>query len=180
VEAPLVTDATGTLVSVPDSTYHAYAVIEPSAAVYRYTSTSTNRDPKTGLGIQKWGWYGQYLLAYLDGGQVPTEQVTATDGKVQLRMTAQKLYYPRSQVSGKAVTLGQGYDVVEAKRGEPGYSPICQVFTYDAGNSLTADQLPRSAAEVVALYGATLQAPTRRVGDKSPVGDAYVYCLQAE
>jgi hypothetical protein len=185
VEVPVYTDtATGKLVSIPDSTYHAYAVIEPGAAVYRYTSTTAVRDPATGVGIQKWGWYGQYLLAYLDGGQIPTTQAMTTDGKPQVRMVAQKLYYPRSQVTvgtaNTTVTVGKGYDVVEARRGEPGYSPVCQVFTYDAGGPLTLDQLPKSASEVVARFGSTLRAPVKAVGDKSPVGDAYVYCLQAE
>jgi hypothetical protein len=183
VEVSLVPDATGKLVAVPDSTYHANAIIEPGAAVYRYTSTSSTKDPATGVGLQKWGWYGQYLLAYLDGGQIPTSQATV-GGKVQVSMVAQKLYYPRSQVTvggtAKTVSLGQGYDVLTAKRGEPGYSPVCQVLTYDAGSALTPDQLPKSAAEVEALYGGTLKAPTKGVGDKSPVGDAYVYCLQLE
>jgi hypothetical protein len=185
VEVPVYTDAaTGKLISIPDSTYHAYAVIEPGAAVYRYTSTATTKEPATGLGIQKWGWYGQYLLAYLDGGEIPTTQSTTATGTVQVRMTAQKLYYPRSQVTvgttNSTVTLGKGYDIVEGKRGEPGYSPVCQVFTYDAGGPLTPDQLPKSAAEVVARFGSTLRAPVKGVSDKSPVGDAYVYCLQAE
>ncbi len=184
VEVPLVADSLGKQVSVPDSTYHAHAVIEPGAAVYRYTSTSTVKDPATGVGLQKWGWYNQYLLAYLDGGEVPTAQVTATDGKVQVRMVAQKLYYPRSQVTisgtAKTVGLGQGYDILTARRGEPGYSPVCQVLTYDAGAALTAAELPKSAAEVESKYGATLRAPTKNFGDKSPVGDAYVYCLQLE
>lgn len=184
IEVPLVANSLGQQVSVPDSTYHAYAIIEPGAAVYRYDSTSTVKEPATGVGLQKWGWYNQYLLAYLDGGEVPTTQVTATDGKVQVRMVAQKLYYPRSQVTiggtAKTVGLGQGYDTLTARRGEPGYSPICQVLTYDAGVALTEAELPKSAAEVESRYGATLRAPTKNPGDKSPVGDAYVYCLQLE
>jgi hypothetical protein len=185
VEAAFFTNASNKLVPIPDSTYHAYAIIEPGAAVYRYTSTAANRDPATGLGIQKWGWFNQYLLAYLDGGEIPTRQATATDGKVQVHMVAQKLYYPRSQVTvgttNRTVGLGQGYDVLSAKKGEPGYSPVCQVLTYDAGRVLTTAELPKSAAEVESLYGANgLRAPVKGVNDKSPAGDAHVYCLQVE
>ncbi|HYO53866.1 hypothetical protein [Archangium sp.] len=187
VRVPLTTTASGKQVGTPDGTFRALAIIEPGAAVYRYTSTSTARDPATGVGLQKWGWYNQYLLAYLDGGTIPTQEVTV-GGTTQVRMVTQKLYYPRSKVTVSTtqglkdlnVSVGQGYDVVEAIRGEPGYSPVCEVFTYDAGGPLTADQLPKSAAEVVAKYGATLQKPVKNFGDRSPVGDAYVYCLQVE
>lgn len=183
VRVPLTTTVSGKQVGTPDGTFRALAIIEPGAAVYRYTSTSTARDPATGVGLQKWGWYNQYLLAYLDGGTIPTQEVTV-NGTPEVRMVTQKLYYPRSQVTvgttNRSVGVGQGYDVVEAIRGEPGYSPVCEVLTYDAGGPLTADQLPRSAADVVARFGATLQKPVKNFGDRSPVGDAYVYCLQVE
>ncbi len=182
VEVALTTLANGTMVGIPDSTFHAYAIIEPGAGVYHYDAAG-KRNPETGVGLQKWGWYNQYLLAYLDGGPVPTEEATANNVPV-VRMVAQKLYYPRSQVtvgsSNRTVTIGQGYDVLEATRGDPGYSPVCQVLTYDAGGPLTPDQLPKSAAEVVARFGGTLRPPVKNAGDRSPVGDAYAYCLQLE
>lgn len=165
---------TGKQVGIPEAgVYDAFAIIEPGAAVYRVGQTSAN---STGVGAQKWGWFNQYLLAYIDGGQVPVS------GTV---LVAQKLYYPRSQVTvgtgNVSVTVGQGYDVVEARRGTAGYSPICQVLTYDAGGPLTPDQLPKTAAEIVANFGARgLNAPIRAFGSRSPVGDPYVYCLQTE
>jgi len=173
----------GKQTGIPDGTFRAWAMIEPGAAVYRYTSTATAREPASGVGMQQWGWFNQYLVAYLDGGLVPTQEVTVNNVPV-VRMVPQKLYYPRSQVregtTNRTVTVGQGYDVVEAQRNAAGYSPVCQVFTYDAGGPLPPDQLPKSAAEVVTRYGATLRAPTKAFGDRSPVGDAYVYCLQIE
>ena len=164
---------TGKQVGVPEAgVYDAFAIIEPGAAVYRVGQTSAN---STGLGVQKWGWFNQYLLAYIDGGQVPVASG---------RLVTQKLYYPRSPVTvgtrNTTVTVGSGYDVLEARRGTAGYSPVCEVLTYDAGGPLTAAQLPRTAADVVANYGATLQAPTRAFGNVTPAGDPYVYCLQAE
>ncbi|MFY0576098.1 hypothetical protein ACN28S_18595 [Cystobacter fuscus] len=142
---------TGKQVGIPDGTYYAYAIIEPGAAVY---GLGDDPDTSTGVGRQKWGWYNQYLLAYLDGGQIPTEGG---------RLVTQKLYHPRSPVivnaKNQEVSVGEGYDVLTARRGQAGYSPVCQVFTYDAGGPLTEAQLPKSAAEVETLYGATLEAP---------------------
>ncbi|WP_095986958.1 hypothetical protein [Cystobacter fuscus] len=164
---------TGKQVGVSDGTLLAFAIIEPGAAVYHVGENANN---STGVGLQKWGWYNQYLLAYLDGGEVPK----AADG----RLGTQRVYYPRSPVTvgttNRAVTVGQGYDVLTARRGEAGYSPVCEVVTYDAGGPLTAAQLPKSAAEIETLYGATVQPPTRAYGNKSPAGDPYVYCLQLE
>lgn len=162
--------STGVQIGVPDGTYYAYAIIEPGAAVY-----GLDGEPESGVGLQKWGWFNQYLLAYLDGGQIPTE------GN---RFAVQRLYYPRSPVTVNGtnvnVTIGQGYDVLTARRGAPGYSPVCEVRTYDAGGPLTPEQLPTTAADIEATFGATLAPPTRAFGNRTPVGDAYVYCLQIQ
>lgn len=165
--------STGKRVGKPDGTYHAFAIIEPGAAVHHFLNDPQDaRLPATGVGIQKWGWYNQYLLAYLDGGQIPT-----ADGK----FVTQRLYYPRSIVTvttrkdgpvDERGAIGRGYDVITARRGEPGYSPVCEVWTYDVGAVTAAEALPKSAADIEALYGTTLQRPTS--------GDPYVYCLQLE
>ena len=181
VELPLSAPVNGKQVGVSDGSFLAYAVIEPGAGVYHYTASGA-RDPATGVGMQKWGWYNQYLLAYLDGGPVPTQEVTVS-GAAQVRMVTQRLYYPRSQVivgtaAPRAVTVGGGFDIITARRGSAGSSPVCEVLTYDAGGARTVDQLPKSAAEVETLYAATLQPPVPAVGTRSPVGDPYVYCLQ--
>jgi hypothetical protein len=168
---------------VPDGTYRAWAIIEPGAAVYHYTSTTANRIPATGVGLQKWGWYNQYLLAYLDGGTIPTQEVPVNAETTEVHMVAQRLYYPRSQVRVSAtstvtVTVGQGYDVLEAGRGQPGYSPVCEVYSYDAGGPLTLAELPKSASEVTDRFGTTLQPLRRAIGTRNvPV---YIYCLQLE
>ncbi|WNG16845.1 hypothetical protein [Cystobacter fuscus] len=153
--------STGKRVGEPDGTYHAFAIIEPGAAV-----RGSNGAPANGVGLQKWGWYNQYLLAYLDGGQIPTTE----DGK----FGTQKLYYPRSTVGGKAVSLGGGYDVLTARRGQPGYSPVCEVWTYDTGGDSAANALPTSATDIESdpVLSASLQRPAG--------GDPYVYCLQIQ
>lgn len=180
VSLPLTQPVNGKRFGIPDGTYWSYAIIEPAAAVYHAGSTT---DPLNGIGLQKWGWYNQYLLAYLDGGPVPVVDEMTSAGVPVTHIVTQKLYYPRSLVkvgsaAAAAVGIGQGYDLLSARRGAAGSSPLCQVFTYDAGATLTPDQLPKSAADVETLYGATLKAPTRAYGDRAPVGDPYVYCLQ--
>ncbi|WP_309896061.1 hypothetical protein [Archangium sp.] len=162
---------------ISDGTLHALAIIEPGVAVYRAGETSKT---STGVGPQKWGWFNQYQLAYIDGGGVPTVEGTATVAGATvpvLRMKTQKLYYPRSAVTGvtAAITAGQGYDVLQARRGEANYSPVCELITYDAGGPLAKSALPKTEAEVLELAaqaGTQLRAPA--------TGDKYVYCLQVE
>ncbi len=174
---PLTDPVNGKRFGVSDGTLHALAIIEPGAAVYRVGESGTN---STGVGPQKWGWFNQYQLAYIDGGQVPTEtrtvQVNGAD-VTRTYMKTQKLYYPRSQVTGvtTAISAGQGYDVLEARRGEANYSPVCQLLTYDAGGALAKSALPKTEAEVLELSaqaGTAISPPA--------TGDKYVYCLQVE
>jgi hypothetical protein len=151
-----------------DGKYLAWLIIDPAAPVWPID------DPKqenAGLGTQKWGWFNRYLLAYLDGGYIPI-----VDGK----MVAQKLYYPISPVtvhdtsSGTDMPmtvmpeLGQGFDVLSARRGEDGYSPICEVWTYNAKAMLDADKLPRDVATIETTFAGAL----------APADPPYVYCLQ--
>jgi hypothetical protein len=160
---PAVTDGSGY--------YLAWALIDPGAGVYRVGETKNNA---TGLGVQHWGWFNNFIVAFIDGGYVPTRNDAAMDGSTVVRMVTQRLYYPRSKITtGKSEAngaIGLGYDVLEAKRGNPGYSPVCEVFTYDAGGARAPGDLPRDADTIVATYGNTLQA----------ANPPYVFCLQAE
>jgi hypothetical protein len=158
----------------------AFLIIEPAAAVYPRGKNASNHP---GLGLQKWGWYGGYMLAYLDGGFVPTEEFPAMGTtKALTRMKTQRLYYPRSMVTVTSASgivtmaagaLGAGYDVLTARRGDPAYSPVCAVYTYDAGMPLPPDQLPRDAATIEMTFN-TMEAPLR------PATNPYVYCLQVQ
>ncbi|MGQ0504392.1 MAG: hypothetical protein ACT4TC_03660 [Myxococcaceae bacterium] len=172
VSVPQGEPVNGKQVGASDGKYLAWAIIDPGAGVFLSKGV-----PKTGLGVQKWGWFGQFLLAYLDGGYIPTAESTV-DSRNVVRMVPQVLYHPRSAIgdttSNKAGGIGQGYDVIEFARGQQGYSPVCQVKTYDpalgAGTPTAADALPKSASTILALYGSTLQ----------PGVPEYVFCLQPE
>jgi hypothetical protein len=165
----------------PDGTYQAALIIDAAAGVYAFDDPDGKRLPD-GLGLQSWGWYRRYLLAYLDGGPIPTAESEVNDGtmampklKKVVRMVPQKLYIPRSMVISGTGTMaagarGAGYDVLAAKRGEPGYSPLCEVTTYDAGMPLAPDALPRDAKTIEVSFGATLQ----------PAATRYVFCLQVQ
>jgi len=160
--------------AAPDGRYLAWAVIEPGAAVCHVNPPPTTAcTPEGGLGLQRWGWFNHYLLAYLEGGYVPTVE-SGAEGNPVVRMVPQGLYYPRSPVGAGASVqpgaLGQGYDVMDAARSQGRYSPICAVFTYDAGEALPASELPRDVPTLLVRYGATV----------SPANPPYVYCLQVQ
>lgn len=155
--------------AVPDGHYLAYAIIDVAAPVYRVGETAAT---SSGVGVQKLGWLNHYIVAYLDGGEVPTEAEPMDPTKTQ--MHAQKLYYPRSMVMKGSSTvaggIGFGYDVLEHARGEDGYSPVCQVFTYDTGVATAVEMLPQDAATITAMYGSTLK----------PATVPYIFCLQVQ
>ncbi|HEX9103537.1 MAG TPA: hypothetical protein VF997_15100 [Polyangia bacterium] len=164
-EATLKASAGGA--GAPDGNYLAYAIIDVAAPVYRVGQTATTSN---GIGVQKLGWFNHYIVAYLDGGAVPTEPEPTDATKTQ--MHAQKLYYPRSMVTKGTNTfpggIGFGYDVVEHARGDAGYSPVCQVFTYDTGAATPVEMLPQDATTITSMYSATLK----------PATVPYVFCLQ--
>jgi hypothetical protein len=149
-----------------DGKYLAWAIIDVAAPVYRVGQTSTTSN---GFGTQKLGWYNHYIVAYLDGGYVPT--MTPADGSKTV-MVAQKLYYPRSLVNRGGNTLpggfGFGYDVLQAARTDANYSPVCQMFTYDAGMAVDSTALPKDEATILAMYGSTVK----------PATVPYQFCLQ--
>ncbi len=140
---------------VPDGRFLAWAIVDPGAEV-RFPDGSL--DPQSGLGPQHIGWFDHYLLTFLDGGYVPTTTVTlpgmagGPDVAV-VHIVPQNVYFP-SQIpltlpSGVTVPhagqLGAGFDIVDARRGEPGYSPLCHVFSF-----VPADPLhpPTSASDI--------------------------------
>jgi hypothetical protein len=112
-------------VGIPDGKYLAWAIIDPSARV-------EPTDEATGLGPQSYGWYQHYLVVYLDGGYIPT----SADGS---ELVAQTLYVPtlvpgKDDAGNPAVVAnsdpGSGLDLLEARRGDAGYSPFCRISLY--------------------------------------------------
>lgn len=163
----------GKPIGVPDGRFLAWAIVDPGAEV-RFPDG--HLDPASGLGPQQLGWFDHYLLAYLDGGYVPTSAVVlpgmAGNPDVTIvHVIPQNVYYPTAiptTLPSGAVApgdghLGDGYDILDAVRGEPGYSPLCRVFSF-----VPADPLhpPTSAADI----------------DAAQLHDSgtFVWCLQVQ
>lgn len=165
----------------PSSRYFAWAQIDPAAGVYRFDMMPTNPDELDGLGLQKWGWYNRYLVAYLDGGEVP--QMTSTDmmGKAIVRMRPQRLVYPRTMIpaaGGKMEPgrIGAGFDILEARRSDADYSPVCEVFTYarDMAPMPPAGMMPPAPTFPTAID----QLSPTEVASLMPATPRYTFCLQ--
>ncbi len=218
-----------------------WAIIDPSSGVYRVGQQSNfllsngtpNPNYATGIGVQKWGWFGHYYLAYIDGGYVQTQTVTVNNAQV-LRMKTQPLYIPlkitpaavrcgsatcqvgqfcanntcqnctanratsadncptgerccpspqtciNPGASGTCADIGkvaQGYDVLQFRRSDPNYSPVCEVRQYTANTGARprqASELPRSVADVLTI-SPTTQPPTTESGIAR-----YVYCPEVD
>jgi hypothetical protein len=92
------------------------------------------------------------------------------------RLKAQRVFVPRQirPATGMGMApgrLGDGYDVLEFKRGQPGYSPLCQVWNYGDPMAMpvAAADLPKSAVTI--LGNTALDA-------KAATPAQYVFCLQ--
>jgi hypothetical protein len=111
-----------------DGKYLAWAIIDPSAEV---------------RGSERLGWFDHYLVAYLDGGYLPTATVAMPDVPV-VHAIAQNVYFP-TQIPTGAGALGDGFDILDAARDDAGYSPLCHVFRF-----VPADPLhpPTSADDI--------------------------------
>jgi len=162
----------------PDGSYLAFLIIDPASPVYALGDSVENSG---GVGLQRWGWFNRYLVAYLDGGPVTVKDATVMmDGQSATvpHMVTQRLYYPRSPVMGAdgmaaPGALGAGFDVLSAKRGEDAYSPVCEVMSYDAGTApIAATALPKDAATVEAMFN--------KPDNLQPGDPPYVFCLQLE
>jgi hypothetical protein len=166
----------------PTGNYLAWLIIDPAASVFAFDDP--DQTPATSIVLQKWGWYNRYLVAYLDGGYIPAPTVEINVGTVDMpqmqpvtRMVPQRLYYPRQISVIDPMTMmpmavpgkrGDGYDVLAARRGAEGYSPICEVVTYATPMPLPVEMLPKDAAAIDPAFMATFMPGTPR----------YVYCLQ--
>ncbi|MCG8557803.1 MAG: hypothetical protein MJD61_21335, partial [Proteobacteria bacterium] len=163
----------------------AWLVIDPAAAVYPLGQSE--KAGHSGLGLQRWGWLDRYLLAYLDGGPIPTAPVPNT---MSTQLLAQKLYIPSLVATDPADPsktspgqVGAGYDVLQFMRNEPGYSPLCEVWRYNATVAFDPDrpelyQGPKDETSVLAMDPApTRYLPTPQE-ELSGFDRRYVYCLQ--
>lgn len=153
-------------VARPSGRLLALAIIDPAADV-RLADPDKPYDPMTMLGPQRWGFYAQYLLAYLDGGYIPQQIVhRAGDPADRVRLLSQDLYYPSMHIVDAKGTLGkgdvgQGFDLIQHRRGEDGYSPVCRVLAFDPKD-------PKKPETAIADIDPAKVSDTGR----------YIYCLQ--
>jgi hypothetical protein len=153
-----------------DGKYLAFAIIDPGADV---TPFGPN-----GVGPVHFGWYGQFLLAFLDGGYIPTEDIPPAPPDVApyTRMKAQTLLAPtqipvldpgtQTMVPGRG-GVGTNWDIVEAGRAGKGYTPVCHVITYTPDDPLH----PKKAV-------ADLSATELASAGSAAADQGYVFCFQ--
>jgi hypothetical protein len=173
----------------------AWALIDPGAAVVRVGEKPDVLQGGTvsGTSVQKYGWYGQFIVAYIDGGYIPVEDGPRVAGAPTKRMRTQRLYYPRSEVlkpgqtagQGSPGALGQGYDVLQADRfTDPDhYSPVCEIWTYQLPSATAIADLPKDEATILTLANTTLEPARNPAGPgytpNTTIIPRFLFCLQA-
>jgi hypothetical protein len=220
----------------PTGKFILWAIIDPSSGVYRVGQQSTRTLPdgspnpnySTGIGVQKWGWFGHYYLAYIDGGYIQTQPVSAG-----ARMKTQQLYIPlrittagprcgsatcgagqicvnntcqtcdanrltsadscpaggtccpspqmciNPGASGTCADIGkagQGYDVLQYKRSDTNYSPVCEVRQY----TLTTGSPPRPPLVSELPKSASAIPPNPQQPTPDSGIPRYLYCPQVD
>ena len=188
VKVPVLPPAPGTFMGKsrgwPSGRYFAWAIIDPSAEVLTLDKDGNEvgeygRDRSKGFGPQRFGWWNKFMVAYLDGGQIP-RQILADKDQVKLR--AQRLYYPTAvaELDDKGNKIGVldgepfvGNDLLEGARGSDAYSPLCQVFSYDSADPM--DPMDPNKLRIVDS-AAKIDPATMKVTDTKTL----VYCLQLQ
>lgn len=186
VKVPTLPPAPGTFngkpTGKPSGRYFAWAAIDPAAEVLTLNDKGEEvgeygRDVSKGFGPQRFGWWSKFLVAYLDGGPIPYQTLAEKD---QIRLRAQRLFFPtmvpEKDDQGKIIgsvdgAPFEGNDVLEGARGGDGYSPICQVFSYDP-----SDPMDPMNPEKIKLASSVADIDLTRVKDTKTL----VYCLQLQ
>jgi hypothetical protein len=184
----------------PDGRFLAWALIDPGSGVYRVGTKNDlfNGGAVNGTTVQKYGWYAQFIVAYIDGGYIPTEPGPNVAGAPTTRMRTQRLYYPRSLVYADGTdpnktaapgAFGSGYDVLQGNRfgNIAAYSPVCELWTYSmpGGGPTAYGDLPKDEDTILQLANSTLE-PARTAPQTSAqytpsttIIPKYIFCLQA-
>jgi hypothetical protein len=169
----------------PDGKYLAMAVIDPRAFVLAPDGSVD----AAGIGGQRFGFINHLLVAYLEGGAIPTEMVTipgmmGAPDQMVIQAKLATLYAPNVTLDAKgkpvpcdiaaptdpmARCIGTGFDLIDgvgggsdATRGAAGYSPICAVRTYTPADPAAP------VADPAMLDPATLDPDT----------STFIYCFQ--
>jgi hypothetical protein len=158
----------------PDGKYIAAALVDPRAMVLDEMGGLDSN----GLGPQRWGFYNHYLVAYLEGGYVPTRtttvagmdgmpDTTVTQARAMLMFAPNTACNPAHPLDDTAPCFGTGNDVIDGvgsmsgARGQAGYSPVCHLLTYTPGAN-------GPATDPSQIDMSTLDPDT----------NSFVYCLQ--
>lgn len=181
----------------PNGKFLAWAIIDPGSPVLRVGTKFDILQGGThnGTTVQKYGWYGQFIIAYIDGGYIPIVDGPTVAGAPTKKMRTQRLYYPRSSVytDGKDPstaapgTFGAGYDVVQGSRfaqDPSAYSPVCELWTYSLPGSTAISALPKDEATILAMANSTLEPArttqsTTAYTPNTTIVPRYVFCLEA-
>lgn len=181
----------------PDGRFLAWALIDPGAGVFRANTEGDVFSGGTisGTSVQKYGWYAQFIVAYIDGGYIPTEDGPVVAGAPTTRMRTQRLYYPRSAVykdganpaTAAPGAYGQGYDVLQGDRfgNIEAYSPVCELWTYSLPAPTAIGDLPKDEETILQLANSTLEparTPPQSASQYTPnttIIPKYIFCLQA-
>ena len=158
----------------------AFAVVDPGANVVGPDFGLP------GLGPIHQGFYNHYLLAFIDGGYIPTVDVPEDMANMIPAHTdykTQRIFFPTSiPVTTTDMTtmmdvtkpgpgmLGAGFDILEAARGDANYSPVCEVWSYDP--DVDQNMIPVPEVSIGDLT-ATEMASAMSTG-------TFVYCFQVE
>ncbi len=164
--------------SAPDGRYLVWALIDPGSGVYRVGETASN---STGVGVQRWGWFQQFLVAYIDGGYVPQASTT--------QFATQRLFIPRANVILDCATnqdclsfagTARGAAVCETSIGRCRTSTQC---TTDAacGTGATCDtavgfcRQPATGSPARLSVGYEIMEAARGSAGYSPICEVFTY-----
>ena len=170
-------------VGAPDGNYLAIAVIDPGADVQPNLAN--------GLGPIHLGFYNHFLVAFIDGGYIPTVSVAEdpaamtpahTDFKTQRVFFP--LHVPTEMTDDMGVTtvvtgdgaLGGGFDILDAARGDSAYSPICEVWAYEP-DTVVDPADPTMMAMLPDPKTSVTDLSNTEMASAAPTGDL-VYCFQ--
>ncbi len=171
----------------PSGNYLLWAIIDTASGVYRVNENPTaaygSPGYVNGVGVQKYGWFGHYYLAYIDGGYIPTQPATVTEGgrtKQVLRMKTQRLYVPRLITP----TVSCGSPSRKCSAGQVCVSNTCRACTATGAAACPTGQTCITATGTCSASGMpgagydVLQAS--RAGDNySPVCEVWQYTATA-
>lgn len=186
-----------------DGKYLAYAIIDPAANVLlpsidpRCGGKGPCNDVTTGLGAQRFGWFDHFLVAYIDGGYVPTSTQTvpgmagAADQNLVTADTMTLLAPNAFPVMGASMTCDPR-DPLGAGSGQP---CIAQGFDLILGAMIAGATKPGVGARGKDGYSPICKVltftppdpanppkdPTQvNMSSLDPDTNTYVYCLQPQ